>query len=75
MTLRFQDPDKWDRLTLVNNEHDEYEYADTGMSHFMCPTEWIKKNFTPLRDYNKPRFSSLFEQMAHERKFAEDEYR
>lgn len=61
MTIRFQDPNNWDRLTTVHDDREEYEYADSGMSHFMCPTQWIKKNFIPLSSYALPHINTLSE--------------
>lgn len=61
MTITFLNPERWDALTLTRDEHDEYEYADTGISQFMCPTQWIKQNFIPLSNYKLPNINTLSE--------------
>lgn len=59
MSVKYVDHRYWDNDDNIENV--EYEYADTGMSHFMCPTQWIKQNFIPLSNYKLPNINPLAE--------------
>lgn len=60
--MKFHNPERWDELTLIDvTESNQYEYPDQSIQSFMCPTQWIKNNFTPLRDYKLPNINTLAE--------------
>ena len=59
MSIKYVGHHHWGNTST--SDHMEYEYADTGISRFMSPTEWIRKNFTPLSTYAVPNINTLAE--------------